>query len=96
MATAIVPEANKAQGGFNVRIVATFAYTAQVFFCREPVASLAALQGKRVRTGGGSINDFVNAIGAQAVGIGRSGSLHGAGAGHRRLRHHRHGHRQQC
>jgi TRAP-type C4-dicarboxylate transport system substrate-binding protein len=70
VATAIVPEANKALERFNVRIVATFAYTAQVFFCREPVTSLAALQGKRVRTGGGSINDFVNAIGAQAVGIG--------------------------
>jgi TRAP-type C4-dicarboxylate transport system substrate-binding protein len=70
VATAIVPDANKALERFNVRIVGTFAYTAQVLFCREPVASLAAIQGKRVRTGGGSINDFVNAIGAQAVGIG--------------------------
>jgi TRAP-type C4-dicarboxylate transport system substrate-binding protein len=70
VAAAIVPDANKALERFNVRIVGTFAYTAQVFFCREPAASLAAIRGKRVRTGGGSINDFVNAVGAQAVGIG--------------------------
>ena len=31
---------------------------------------MADLKGKRVRTGGGSINDFVTAIGAQPVGIG--------------------------
>ena len=70
MAEAIVPDANKALERFNVRIVGTFAYTAQVLFCREPATNLAAIQGKRVRTGGGSINDFVNAVGAQAVGIG--------------------------
>lgn len=70
VAAAIVPDANKALERFNVRIVGTFAYTAQVLFCREPATSLAAIRGKRVRTGGGSINDFVNAVGAQAVGIG--------------------------
>ena len=70
VAEAIVPDTNKALERFNVRIVGTFAYTAQVLFCREPATNLAAIQGKRVRTGGGSINDFVNAVGAQAVGIG--------------------------
>ena len=29
------------------------------FFCREPVTSLADLKGKKVRTGGGSLNDFI-------------------------------------
>lgn len=70
VADTVVPEANKELERFNTKILATFPYTAQVFFCREPVASLADLKGKRVRTGGGSINDFVSAIGAQPVGIG--------------------------
>jgi len=47
-----------------------YPFPAQVFFCRQPVASIADLKGKRVRTGGGSLNDFVSAIGAQPVAVG--------------------------
>lgn len=67
---AVLPEINRALERFGVRIMALYPFPAQVFFCREPAASLADLRGRRVRTGGGSINDFVQAIGAQPVGIG--------------------------
>ncbi len=70
VAAAVLPEANRELERFGVRIIAAYPFPAQVFFCREPVASLAELRGKRVRTGGGSINDFVSAIGAQPTGIG--------------------------
>jgi TRAP-type C4-dicarboxylate transport system substrate-binding protein len=69
VADLVVPEANRELERFGARIIATFPYTAQVFFCREPVASLADLRGKRVRTAGGSTNDLIQAIGALPVGI---------------------------
>jgi len=69
VAETVIPEANKVLEKFNVKILAPFAFTAQVLFCREPVANLASLQGRRVRTGGGSVNDFISAIGAQPVGV---------------------------
>ena len=61
---------NKELERFGVRIIATFPYPAQVFYCREPVTSLADLKGRRIRTAGGSSNDFVQAIGAQPTAIG--------------------------
>ncbi|MGE0798324.1 MAG: TRAP transporter substrate-binding protein [Lautropia sp.] len=67
---AVLPEVNKELERFGVRIIATFPYPAQVFFCREPVRSLADLKGRRIRTAGGSTNDFVQAIGAQPTAIG--------------------------
>jgi TRAP-type C4-dicarboxylate transport system substrate-binding protein len=67
---AVVPEINGELERFGVRIIATFPFPAQVFFCREPVTSLADLKGRRVRTPGGSSNDFMTAIGAQPVAIG--------------------------
>ena len=70
VAAAVLPEANRELERFGTKILATYPFPAQVFFCREPVASMAELKGKRIRTGGGSINDFVTAIGAQPVGIG--------------------------
>jgi len=68
-AAAIVPVANKELEGLGVRIIATFPYTAQVFFCRGDVASLADLKGKKVRSFGGSLNDLLAALGAQPVGM---------------------------
>lgn len=70
VAAAVLPEANRELERFGVRILATYPFPAQVFFCREPAASLAELRGRRIRTGGGSLNDFVSAIGAQPTGIG--------------------------
>jgi TRAP-type transport system periplasmic protein len=70
VADALVPLANKELERFNTRILAVYPFPAQVPFCRKPVTSLADLKGRKVRTHGGSLNDFMNAIGAQPVGIG--------------------------
>jgi TRAP-type C4-dicarboxylate transport system substrate-binding protein len=70
IADALLPELNNQLQRVGVRIIAHAPYPAQVLFCRERVNSLAELRGKRIRTGGGSINDFVTAVGGQAVGIG--------------------------
>jgi TRAP-type C4-dicarboxylate transport system substrate-binding protein len=70
IARAILPDVNRELERFGVRIVAMYPFPAQVFFCREPVTSLADLRGRRVRTPGGSQNDFIQAIGAQPVAIG--------------------------
>jgi TRAP-type C4-dicarboxylate transport system substrate-binding protein len=70
VATAMVPELNKELERFGVKIVATYPFPGQVFFCRDQVRSLADLRGKRVRTSGGSTNDFVSAIGAQPTAVG--------------------------
>src|SRR5215211_9425874 len=70
VAEAMMPDINTELERVGVRIIATYPFPAQVFFCREPIASLADLKGKRVRTPGGSQNDFIQAIGAQPVAIG--------------------------
>jgi TRAP-type C4-dicarboxylate transport system substrate-binding protein len=70
VADALMPELNRALERFGVRLITMAPYPAQVLFCRERANSLADLRGRRIRTGGGSINDFVAAIGGQAVGIG--------------------------
>jgi TRAP-type C4-dicarboxylate transport system substrate-binding protein len=70
VADALAPDLNRQLERFGVRLVAMAPYPAQVLFCRERANSLADLRGRRIRTGGGSINDFVAAIGGQAVGIG--------------------------
>lgn len=70
VAQALLPELNKELERFNTRIVAMYPFAAQVFFCRDNVASLADLKGKRVRTAGGSSNTFVASLGAQPTAIG--------------------------
>lgn len=67
---AVLPEVNQQLERFGVRALALYPFPAQVFFCRDRVTSLADLRGKRIRTGGGSSNDFVVAIGGQPTGIG--------------------------
>jgi TRAP-type C4-dicarboxylate transport system substrate-binding protein len=70
VAEALEPEFNRQLERFGVRLVGMAPYPAQVLFCRDRVNSLADLRGKRIRTGGGSTNDFVAAVGGTAVGIG--------------------------
>lgn len=67
---ALLPEFNRALERFGVRLVALAPYPAQVLFCRERANSLADLRGRRVRTSGGSANDFLLGVGAQPVAIG--------------------------
>lgn len=70
VAAAMLPEANRELERFGVRILAMYPFAAQQFFCRGEVKSLADLRGKRIRTSGGSSNDFVSQIGGQPTGIG--------------------------
>lgn len=70
VAQALLPEVNRELEKFGTRILAMYPFAAQMFFCRDKVTSLADLKGKRIRTGGGSSNDFVTAIGGQPTGIG--------------------------
>jgi len=69
-ALALVPLANKELAKFGSQIVAIYPFPAQVIWCRQPVSSLADLKGRKIRTFGASLNDFVTAIGAQPVSIG--------------------------
>jgi TRAP-type C4-dicarboxylate transport system substrate-binding protein len=66
---ALTPIVNKDFERFNVRMIGTYPYPAQVFFCRKPVKDLADLKGRRIRTFGTSLNDLVTAIGAVPVSI---------------------------
>ncbi|MCZ0736389.1 TRAP transporter substrate-binding protein [Phreatobacter sp. AB_2022a] len=70
VAEAMLPTLNQELERVGVRIVAFYPFPAQVLFCRDPVTSLADLKGRRVRTPGGSQNDFIQSIGAQPVAIG--------------------------
>ena len=53
----------------GVRIVATFPYPAQVFFCRKPITGLADFKGLKVRVNGPSPGDLMNALGAQPTAL---------------------------
>ncbi len=64
---ALLPVANKELERFNVRIVSIIPYSAQVLFCRKPIAGFADLKGLKVRSYSPSLNDLFNAIGAQPV-----------------------------
>ena len=66
---AVVSIVNKELERFGVRIIGTYPYPAQVFFCKKPVKDMADLKGRKVRTFGTSLNDLVSAIGATPVSI---------------------------
>jgi TRAP-type C4-dicarboxylate transport system substrate-binding protein len=70
VAEAVMPELNRELERFGVKLIATYPFPAQVFFCRDPITSLADVKGRRVRTPGGSQNDFIQSIGGQPVAIG--------------------------
>ncbi|MNK10700.1 2,3-diketo-L-gulonate-binding periplasmic protein YiaO precursor [compost metagenome] len=53
----------------GVHLLATVPYTAQVFFCREPVQRLEDLKGRKIRTRGRNMADFISALGASPVTI---------------------------
>jgi TRAP-type C4-dicarboxylate transport system substrate-binding protein len=69
-AEALVPVANKELEKFGSRILAMYPFPAQMVFCRQPLTSLADLKGRKIRTFGASLNDFVIAVGGQPVSIG--------------------------
>lgn len=51
----------------GIKLLATVAYTGQVFFCREPVNTLSDLKGRKVRTRGRNMADYVSALGASPM-----------------------------
>ncbi len=69
VASAMVPIANRELERLGVRIVATFPYPAQVFFCRKPIAGLGDFKGLKVRVNGPSPGDLMNALGAQPTAL---------------------------
>jgi TRAP-type C4-dicarboxylate transport system substrate-binding protein len=69
VATAMVPIANRELERLGVRLVATFPYPAQVFFCRKPISGLADFKGLKVRVNGPSPGDLMNALGAQPTAL---------------------------
>jgi len=76
-AQALMPAANRELERLGVRMIATSPFPAQVFFCRKPLAGIADLKGLKVRVAGPAQSDFVNALGAQPVGI-AFGEVYGA------------------
>jgi len=66
---ALVPVVNKDLERFNVRIVGSNPYPAQILFCRKPVKDLTDLKGRKVRTFGPSLNDLMTAVGATPVSL---------------------------
>jgi TRAP-type C4-dicarboxylate transport system substrate-binding protein len=55
---------------YGVELLAVYTYPAQVVFCDRPLASLADLAGRRVRTSGPAQSDLVEALGGTPVGTG--------------------------
>ena len=54
----------------GVEVLAVYVYPAQVLFCKRPLASLADLQGRRVRVSSATQADFMGALGAIPVLVG--------------------------
>lgn len=51
----------------GIKLLSTISYTAQVFFCREPVTQLSDLKGRKIRTRGRNMADYVSAVGGNPV-----------------------------
>jgi TRAP-type C4-dicarboxylate transport system substrate-binding protein len=51
----------------GVRLLAIYAYPAQVLFCKRPVTRLSDLQGRRTRVSSADQADFVMALGGEPV-----------------------------
>src|SRR5215510_12842252 len=66
---ALTPIVNKDLERFNVRIIGSNPYPAQIVFCRKPVKDLADLKGRKVRTFGPTLNDLMSAVGATPVSL---------------------------
>lgn len=55
------------QERFNAKLLGTWPFGPQIFFCRRPVAGLADLKGLRVRVGNENFAPLIAAFGATAV-----------------------------
>jgi TRAP-type C4-dicarboxylate transport system substrate-binding protein len=52
---------------FGIQVLGIWPYSAQVLFCNGPIKGLADLKGKKVRTAGRSLAEFVEAFGGTGV-----------------------------
>ena len=55
------------QADWNAKVLATNPQPPQVFWCREPLAGLADLKGKKVRVFNNTMRDFLEAVDAEAI-----------------------------
>jgi TRAP-type C4-dicarboxylate transport system substrate-binding protein len=69
IANVLVPIANKELERIGVKLVGTYPFPAQVFFCKKPLTGLADLKGVKVRTNGPSASDLVSYLGGQPAAI---------------------------
>lgn len=60
-------EINRALALLDVKLIGSWPFPANVFFCRVPVRGLEDMRGKRIRTFGPALPDLVRALGAQSV-----------------------------
>lgn len=68
--TAWLPEMQKVMGEkHGARILGTFPFPEQVFYCRGDIRNIDDLKGKKIRVQGTSQGDFAAAVGASAVTI---------------------------
>jgi len=51
----------------GVKLLATVPYTAQVFFCRDPINSIADLKGRKIRVRGRNMSELINALGGSPM-----------------------------
>jgi TRAP-type C4-dicarboxylate transport system substrate-binding protein len=65
---ALVPVVNRELERFNVKIIGSNPYPAQIIFCRAPIKGLADVKGRKVRTFG-ALNELITALGGTAVSL---------------------------
>jgi len=54
-------------GKYGVKVLATWPYPAQVFYCNTEIRELSDIAGKKVRTGNRTLAEFVSALGGTGV-----------------------------
>jgi len=64
---ATAPEINRSLALLDVKLIGSWPFAAQVFFCRVPIRGLDDLRGKRIRTFGPALPELMRALGAQSV-----------------------------
>jgi TRAP-type C4-dicarboxylate transport system substrate-binding protein len=69
LGNALVPAANDQLEKLGIKLIATFPYAGQVFYCKPTINSLNDLRGKKVREVGKVLGDFISSFGAQPVNI---------------------------
>jgi TRAP-type C4-dicarboxylate transport system substrate-binding protein len=67
IADALMPLANQQLEKLGVKLLGTYPYPAQVFFCKKPIKGLEDVKGLKIRVNGPSAGDLVGHFGAQAT-----------------------------